>query len=157
MSQRPKFWIHRSGRFWGGFAIFLFLFGAWILCMFSYAEVVHLKLHGSSMRSASLKLDDGGIDGVWAIQTYAPASGRSFPSRSEWKFVLTQSKGAILKPELSRDRQSWGHSTLERYRFFLPLWLPLLAWTLYWIYRMYRQDKREEALFGQVAELPVED
>lgn len=126
--------------------------------MFSYAEVSYLRNNGTALKSASLRLVNGGLDGVWSIHTYGTTSrGRSAP-HSDWVFELTQSNGAILKPEFRwGSRQGWGHSSIETYHLFVPLWLPLLAWTLFWLYRMHRQDKREEALFGQAAEVPAEE
>lgn len=153
MSRRPKFWNHRSGRFWRGFGIFLFLFGAWILTMFSYTEVGYLHYGLPSSRFATLKLGNGGLQGIWTTHTYKiPGSGTPSP-HSEWVFKLRESNGANLAPEFSRrERDDHFYFSETRSHLFLPLWLPVLGWIILWFYRMHRQDKQEEMFFGSQPE-----
>lgn len=149
MARRPKFWIHRSGRFWRGFAVFLFLFAAWVLTMFSHSEVRYSHSDLSSARVASLTLEDGGLRAAWTTEIYKAASSRAPSPRSDWDFDLRESHGARLSPEFSRKTSDWRYGSETNLHLFLPLWLPLLAWTVFWIYRMYRQDQREEKMFGE--------
>ncbi|QJE95602.1 hypothetical protein [Luteolibacter luteus] len=146
MSQRPKFWIHRSGRFWKGFGIFLFLFGTWIITMFSTSHVDYSKYSASSSVSASLTLNNGGLGFRSERSTSkTPSSGSR---HSNWDIDTSRANGASLNPVFEWKTHDYQLFSVKILRIFLPLWLPLVGWTAFWFYHMHRQDKREEKFYA---------
>lgn len=146
MSQRPKFWIHRSGRFWRGFGIFLCLFGAWILTMFSTSHVRYSKYGTSSSVSVSLALNNGGLRiRSERATSKTPSSGSA---GSDWDIDTSRANGASLDPVFGWTTHDYHLLSVKSLHIFLPLWLPLLGWTAFWFYHMHRQDKREERFYG---------
>jgi hypothetical protein len=146
VSQRPRFWIHRSGRFWRGFGIFLFLFGAWILTMHTTSHVRYSRYGASSSVSASLALNNGGLVFRWERAISKTPSSHS--SGSDWDFDTSRSNGASLSPRFEWKTYDYTLLLVTILHIFLPLWLPLAGWTLFWFYHMHRQDKREDSLYG---------
>ncbi len=146
MSQRPKFWIHRTSRFWGGLLILLFLLAAWILTMTrSFHTNYGASNSGSWMRVFS-SVGGGGLQ--LDSQHYAYTTPRSRASSSDWRSWTSDGLGVRFLPELK-----WTDELDVRYRerslkVFLPFWLPLLGWTFIWPLWMHRADKKEALLFG---------
>ena len=143
MSRRPKFWMHRSRRFWWGLLILLMLQGAWIYASFSGAMMGYREPSGS--KSGALAVELGGVR--FSRVHYS----RTTPgSTIEWYFDAYGLRGMKLEPEFNRaDFRSGGY----RLSMFLPGWIPVLIWVLWWPLWMRRGDKAEDAIAAQTEEI----
>lgn len=146
MNRRPKFWIHRSARFWLGLLGFAFMLGSWIVSSFWVVEVRNLSIGSSSFSSFRAGFGGGGI---MIEKSYIEGSAGEFgAAHSEWSTRITRIPGMGLNPnfEWFADKGRWHKP--RRIELFIPLWIFLLPCSLGWIVWMYRGDKREEKLFG---------
>lgn len=146
MSRRPKFWLHRSSRFWWGLLLLLILLAAWLLTMAKGGRFLYNYDGTNSEHRCRIALRSGGLDLDFDHWTLAKGTGTPSP-RSEWRFDSASSIGATLSAEFEW-RNEHDYRSLH---LFVPLWIPLLGWVFLWPLWMHRADKKEAAIFGDGA------
>jgi hypothetical protein len=133
MADRPKFWLHRTARFWLGLAGLVFLYGAWISTGIVRWQVARWSNTPSDSTEWIAMIGGGGIK-VTRIQrdypiTY-PGSGSS-----GWD---TAFQTHFQKMRLAAEWTPYSEA-------FVPLWMFPVLWTILWPLQLHRADKKEAA------------
>lgn len=143
MSQRPKFWMHRTARFWWGLLMLLLLQGAWLFAAYRGATLTCYGGPGSHSRFAILY---GGAE----FYIFQPEAGWSKPRN--WYFQREYQSGIRLEPVFTSDTI---YSTASAWKIFLPGWIPVLIWLIWWPLWMRRGDKVEDSIAAKSHQGPA--
>jgi len=147
--KRPKFWLHRSRRFWGGLVVILMLSALWVasmcfeICMscdrtgLSISALDHVRF-----ASVGLKRGGAGANFFELGNQSIPLTGSNIWS---WKSIEGSKTFQWLPSFNSRRTKIPVHET--NITFFLPLWPFPLLWLILWPLWMARADKKEELRF----------
>ena len=144
MNRRPKFWIHRSSRFWSGLLVMLLLFGAWIHSMQRGISVIYWT-EGKDAINLTAGITQGGLQAEYAFWANA---GSGATTRTRHWLAHGSPAGARLIPRLEWKKRMQSGLPLRYFQLFIPLWIPLLAWIGYWLWWMRRGDVKEDKLYG---------
>jgi len=158
MNVRPKFWIHRSGRFWWGLLILVTILAGWFLTVFSESEILReVSAPSGGFSESRFSINNGGIGVSWNDGSLVGGTTSRSPAR--WKVSFHESRrGLKLAPEWDWSDTTYPaakgsgrpSSRFRQLTVFFPLWIPLLGWVILWPLRMHRADKAEDArLRGQ--------
>lgn len=148
MSRRPRFWLHRSSRFWGGFLLLLLLLGGWLYTSLGGVQAGRWQYKHKPRHSTSLVIsaDRGGIGFSYKVNPYfesVPAAR----SPTGW-YLVSFRNGARLMPEFIWQSHDDPGLARKEFVIFLPLWIPLVLWIACWLRWMRRGDQGEDALYG---------
>lgn len=142
MADRPKFWLHRTARFWLGLAGLVFLYGAWLSTGVVRWRVARWSNTPSDSTEWIAMIGGGGIK-VTRIQrdypiTY-PGSGSS-----GWDIAFqTHFQKMCWAAEWNQGNGPTGF--MPNWGAFVPLWMFPVLWTILWPLQLHRADKKEAA------------
>ncbi len=149
LPQRPKFYLHRSRRFWGGLVVLIFLFGLWHM-----AQRKSLELALTQRKAIT-----PGYEDVCDYLTLSQRSG-SFIFRyrhdefgnlgvkppTSWDLEMDQSGADPVAKVWPSGKFQMSAIDFE-FEFSLPIWILLLFWAILWPLWIRRGDKLEEKRF----------
>lgn len=145
MTRRPKFWLHRSHRFWLGLAMMIFLTAFWwSFCFFRYklSYIIQTPLH---RQQYWITLEQGRC--MYRDDLYDVRSSRLLPHARNWMSEFDRRPGAMLGFEWEITDSFYIFGVSKTRTFGIPLWIPPLIWAVLWPLWMRRADRREARLF----------
>ncbi len=149
LPQRPKFYLHRLRRFWGGLVVLILLFGWWYL-----AQRKDLEIELSRWETIAPGYDDTS-DRFNLSQTsgslkfeyrHDELGNLGVKSHSYWDLEMDQSGTGY-------DTNRWPSGRIVsqaaefELEFSLPIWILLFLWAILWPLWIRRGDKLEDKRF----------
>lgn len=166
--QRPKFYLHRSRRFWFGIVSGLFLAACWFRSLeslrgLSYREFHPLDLYIADEQTRSLAILNGTLQfrHFKAFQDIGGGTPRRFEITT-WRLISEPEEPLWLQQTYGRWLPSWGQTDaasefgVNDWRLVIPLWPIPIAWTGLWIALAIRGNRKKEAYFRQVTNSSAE-
>lgn len=164
LPQRPRFYLHRSRRFWGGLAILLLLIGWWVTSIRTVSRISYNKDYWFSdhlMSQASyepggpdsfrthfygLSLEEGCVVLSFGTHEEPSAPGRSMPGYWDGTYWST---GQITRQPIRfrPTRIPKGKDYYDVDSLYLPIWPLIALWSIFWPLWIRRGDKLEEKRF----------
>lgn len=126
----------------------LLLFGAWIHSMQRGISVIYWT-EGKDAINTSLSITQGGLQADYGF--WANAGHGSSARTSNW-LIHQNSAGARLVPKLEWKKRMESGFPLRHFLLFIPLWIPLLGWIGFWLWRMRLGDAKEDKLYGETSQ-----
>jgi hypothetical protein len=158
LPQRPKFYLHRSRRFWNGLAL-LFILSAWLMAAWFQPFKItfgnwnsYSSWRGDMLDSVSITQMDGGL--ILCLEEYrnpfyGVAAIATWKSEFEKLAPFSSSSHYGFSPDCSTSKGSWGSSR----EVFVPIWLLIAVWAILWPLWIRRGDKLEEKRFQSINRL----
>ena len=155
LPKRPKFYLHRSRRFWGGL-VFLLVLTSWMFatCHVPFRLTVgkwtsFSGWRGTQQNGAGISMQDGGM--VLFFEHCNPGHPE-FGSPTDWQVDYQQIDRSNSEfhygfiPEYSNTSTSWETSG----EVFVPIWVIIILWTILWPLWIRRGDRKEEERFRKL-------
>lgn len=146
VDQRPKLWMHRTFRFWGGLSLLILLFAMWLGTMSTESSIRYSRPSSYEISAVKMSFESGGFQGTverWFWDTPSPRWGTG------WNLSQRTRHHVRMLPRLTRSTIEGPHQTVKFYSAFLPLWIPLLAWAILWPMWMRRGDREKSLAFSE--------
>ena len=165
LPKRPKFYLHRSRRFWGGLGFLVFLLGCWACAVQTVSIVSYQKDYAFAfdrVESPAAYTPDGpnyfmtsfyclsqeqGCLVIYVWKAEQP-SERGHPMPGRWEGACRMADSSEEQP--IRWSPAWIQKNVEMYetdRLYLPIWPLIALWAILWPVWIRRGDKLEEKRF----------
>ncbi len=149
--QRPKFYLHRSRRFWGGLVVLMLLFVWWHL-----SRGMNIKFKLGRFESSSLAYSERSDQAILGLDSgslvfryfHFDIGNLGVKRHAYWDLEIDQSGRGY-----ARISRWWPTGWLDidagifHTGLSLPIWIILILWSILWPLWIRRGDKLEEKRF----------
>ena len=153
MPKRPKFWIHRTRRFWFGVCLLVLMVGGTLLMGYYRVDLRHQSLKSLPDDLVEtihrIRLADAGfrLSRAREVIPKGPYTGVGFLP-STWSFETEQEYGFKALPSFKRFKlEGRSGRSITGWNLFIPGTLPIALVMILWPLWMYRAERKEKKLY----------